>query len=147
MELSDKLLEQYIHEPFILTNCDILIKDDISKAYEYHKKEHNIATMICSLKNYKIPYGVVKFGEKGQITEMCEKPDMSFFTNTGCYILEPEVLNYVPEDMEIGMPQILTILQQNQFNVGAYPISENAWMDMGHLDAFEIMTDRIEKEI
>lgn len=34
-----KLMEGRVKSTFILTNCDILINDDFSKAYEYHKKK------------------------------------------------------------------------------------------------------------
>lgn len=102
--------------------------------------------MICSLMNYKIPYGVVKFGVNGIIEEMQEKPTVSYFTNTGCYILEPEVFEAIPENVEIGMPQILERLQSEGLKVCAYPISENAWLDMGEMDSLERMTDKLENE-
>lgn len=45
--------------------------------------------MVCSLKTFTIPYGVIEIGADGQIKNMKEKPEFSFFTNTGCYIVEP----------------------------------------------------------
>lgn len=140
------LLKGLINETFILTNCDILIRDDMSKAYEYHKETGNVATMICSLKNFQIAYGVVEFGKDGQIQSMKEKPNMSYFTNTGCYIIEPEVLNAIPDNTNIGMPEILEQLISQGKKVGAYPINENAWLDMGEMDTFEMMTNKLEEE-
>ena len=52
------LLKGKIRSTFILSNCDILIEEDYDKVYNYHKEESNLITMVCSLKNIKIPYGV-----------------------------------------------------------------------------------------
>ena len=61
------LLKGKINSTFILTNCDILVEADFYKIYEFHKKQKNIITMICSLKNFTIPYGVVNIAHDGSI--------------------------------------------------------------------------------
>lgn len=138
------LLKGRIKDTFILTNCDILIEEDYSKIYKYHKEHHNVITMVCSLKNYKIPYGVVNMGNGGQIESMEEKPTFSFFTNTGCYIVEPEVIEDMPDNMVIGFPDLLEKYKNMGRNVGVYPIGESSWMDMGEMDALEEMRKRLE---
>ncbi len=45
--------------------------------------------MVCALKNVQIPYGVIELGDHGEISEITEKPEMSFLTNTGLYVVEP----------------------------------------------------------
>lgn len=137
------LLKGKISTTFILTNCDILIREDISKIYEYHKKEKQVITMVCSLKNFSIPYGVVDIGKKGEIAEMREKPQISFFTNTGCYIVEPEVIEELEKDVAIGFPDIIERYKNCGKKVGVYPISENAWLDMGQFEEMERMRDQM----
>jgi hypothetical protein len=44
--------------------------------------------MVCSLKKIRIPYGVIEIGQHGEIEKMKEKPELSFFTNTGMYIVD-----------------------------------------------------------
>lgn len=137
------LLRKRITETFVLTNCDILILDDIREIVEHHKKNKNHITMVCSLKNYQIPYGVVKFSEGGVIEGFEEKPQMSFFTNTGYYILEPEVFKYIYDEEYIGMPDIIIRMKEDGLKVGIYPIGENSWLDMGQIDTLEGMERRI----
>lgn len=139
------LLKGKVDSTFILTNCDILIEEDFTKVYKLHREQNHIITMICSLKNFTIPYGVVEIGEDGNIAGMQEKPNLSFFTNTGCYIVEPEVIRELEEDMPVGFPEIIEKYRKQGKNVGVYPIGENAWMDMGQLDEMERMRSRIEK--
>ena len=102
-----ELLRDNIRGTFILTNCDILILEHVKKIVEHHRHNANKATMVCSLKNFEIPYGIVNFTEGGEISSLEEKPKMSFFTNTGYYVLEPEVFRYIRQCEKIDMPEII----------------------------------------
>lgn len=137
------LLKGKINNTFILSNCDILIEEDYEKIYEHHKKEENIITMICSLKNIKIPYGVVEIGEYGEISSMKEKPEISFLTNTGVYIVEPRVIDELEEIEHIDFPDIIEKYKNLGYKIGVYPISENSWMDMGEIEEMEKMRERL----
>lgn len=140
------LLKGKINSTFILSNCDILIEEDYEKIYDYHKQENNLITMVCSLKNIKIPYGVIEINEAGEIEDMKEKPEFSFFTNTGMYIVEPRVIEEIEENTSIGFPDIIDNYKRNGEKIGAYPISENAWLDMGQLEEMEKMRRRLERD-
>lgn len=140
-----RLLKDQIHSTFILTNCDILILDDVKKMIDHHKNQNNQVTMVCSLKNFEIPYGIVNFTEGGEISSFEEKPKMSFFTNTGYYILEPTVFKYIEENENIGMPDIISRMKADGQKVGIYPISENAWLDMGQMDSMESMERKVKE--
>lgn len=139
------LLKGKIDSTFILSNCDILIEEDYEKIYAYHKKEKNFITMVCSLKNIRIPYGVIEISEKGEIENMKEKPELSFFTNTGMYIVEPKIIEELEDEKFIGFPDIIEQYKSKGEKIGIYPISENNWLDMGQLDEMEEMRKRLEK--
>lgn len=138
-----KLCKDQINQTFILTNCDILILDDVRQIIEHHKEQKNAVTMVCSLKNFEIPYGVVNFSEGGEISSFEEKPKMSFFTNTGYYILEPEVMDYIGDNENIGMPDIIERMKKDGRKIGIYPIGEDAWLDMGQFDSMEGMERKL----
>lgn len=137
------LLKGKIQDTFILTNCDIIIEEDFDKIYDYHKKEKNLITMVCSLKKMKIPYGVIEINDNGEIGDMKEKPIMSFFTNTGVYIVDACVINELEENKKMGFPDIINEYRAKGRKVGVYPISERSWMDMGQLDGMEKMRRRL----
>lgn len=137
------LLNGKIKGTFVLTNCDILIDDDLTKAHKQHVESGNLITMVCSLKNFTIPYGVVNVGENGAVESMQEKPDMSFFTNTGCYFVEPEVVEDLEYNEPIDFPAIIEKYMGEGKRVGIYPIGEEAWLDMGQLDELEKMKARL----
>ena len=140
------LLKGKIDSTFILSNCDILIEEDYEKIYNYHKKEKNLITMVCSLKNIRIPYGVIEISETGEIENMKEKPELSFFTNTGMYIVEPKIIEELEDEKVIGFPDIIEHYKSKGEKIGIYPISENSWMDMGQIDEMEEMRRRLERD-
>lgn len=139
-------LKNSISSTFILTNCDIIILDDVRRIVKHHRQSGNKVTMVCSLKNYEIPYGIVEFSEGGDIRSFEEKPQMSFFTNTGYYILEKDVFQYIHTNERVDMPEIIERMRKAGEKVGIYPIGENSWLDMGQFDTMESMEIRL-KEI
>lgn len=133
------LLKGKIHQPFFLTNCDIIVKADYSDILDFHQKNGNTITIVCAYKHFTIPYGVITMGEGGDIADMIEKPEYSFLTNTGFYLVEPEVLDDIEEHVSIGFPDIVEKQREQGKKVAIYPVSEKSWMDMGQLEEMEEM--------
>lgn len=138
------LLKDKIRSTFILSNCDILIEEDYEKMVDFHKKENNFITMICSVKNLQIPYGIVEISNTGEIEELKEKPVMSFFTNTGMYVAEPDVIQEMKQEVRIDFPELIQRYKSQGKKIGVYPISEDNWMDMGQPEEMEAMRKRLE---
>ena len=139
------LVKDKIDKTFFVSNCDILIDADYESIYEHHKESENIITMVCAMKNMTIPYGVIELNEKGSIKNMVEKPELSFMTNTGMYLVEPEALKYIEDNTFMGFPDIIEKCMENNKKVGVYPITEKSWMDMGQLDLMQEMIARLEE--
>lgn len=133
------LLRSKFDSTFFFANCDALLTANYESMVKFHKENENVITMICAYKSMNIPYGVVEMGLNGAIKDMKEKPLMSFLTNTGIYIVEPEVVDYIEDGEVIGFPDIVTRIKQNGKKVAVFPVSENDWMDMGQLSELEKM--------
>lgn len=136
-------LGEKITDTFFLSNCDILINADFECIYKTHKKEKNKITFVCAMKDVVIPYGIVETDTEGKIIHMKEKPEFSFLTNTGLYIVEPEVIESLNKDEFIHMPDIAQRYIEKGENVGVFPISESAWMDMGQFSEMESMMKKL----
>lgn len=134
-----QLVRDKIKSTFILSNCDILIDDDIECVYRTHKAKKNKITMICSMKDVVIPYGVVETNSDGTIKSMQEKPDFSFLINTGVYMIEPEVLDDIKPGEFIHMPDLAQRCIDRGERVGVFPIPEKSWLDMGQFSEMENM--------
>lgn len=137
------LLKGTLRETFFFTNCDNLLLSNYDSIIRFHKNHKNAITMICAYKNLQIPYGVVEMGLDGVIEEMKEKPEFSFLTNTGIYVVEPEVLDDMEDGVAIAFPDVVEQQKEKGRNVAIYPVSENDWLDMGQLPELENMRKRL----
>lgn len=137
------LLKDEIKETLFFTNCDILLKSDYSSMLRFHQENKNSVTMVCAYKNLIVPYGVITMGQDGIIKEMQEKPELSFLTNTGMYIVEPEVLQDIADGVAVGFPDIIEMQRKKGRRVAVYPVSENDWMDMGQMTELEKMHEKL----
>ena len=137
------LLKGQIEQDFILTNCDILIDADYTAIYEQHKKKGNFITMILSEYKETIPYGVVSIDDNNNYTGVTEKPTLQYLINTGVYIVNPRVIEELPENTPIGFPDIIEKYKQAGEKIGCYIVNELAYMDMGQFEELEKMKDRL----
>lgn len=140
---SIRLIGQKIDKPVIVTNCDVLIQADYGDIFEHHVRYGNDMTIVSSLKNTAIPYGVLHSGEQGIITSIEEKPKISYFINTGMYIVNPEFLDWIPENRVFHMTELTEKMIKEGKKVGMYPVSENSFLDMGELEEMKKMEERV----
>lgn len=136
------LLKEKINSSFFVTNCDILIDQELEEIYKYHQSNKNLITIVSALKNYKIPYGTIQTGQNGKLLGLDEKPEYIMQINTGMYILEPEVLQYIPDNEFFHITTLIEKIVENNLNVGVFPIADNSWKDIGSFDEyFKVLVD------
>ncbi len=140
---SLSLIEEQFSTPLIVTNCDILIHADYADIFQYHQKTGNELTMVTALKNIVVPYGVIHSNGNGRIDSMEEKPRLSYFVNTGMYILNPELLQEIPDGTCFHMTDLASQLLKEGRKVGMYPISEDSFLDMGEFEEMHRMEEKL----
>ncbi|WP_212760714.1 nucleotidyltransferase family protein [Pseudoalteromonas sp. NEC-BIFX-2020_002] len=128
---SLSLLKGKIDKTFYVTNCDILIEQDLGELYEYHQRNQNEITLVSALKTLSIPYGTIQSGKDGILESMEEKPQLTFKINAGVYILEPHLLNEIPENEFYHITDLIASVNDRGGRVGVFPISEKSWLDIG----------------
>ena len=115
----------------IVTNCDVIIRADYREIVDHHFSDGNDITLVASLKNYSIPYGVCQIESGGRLSRIQEKPEYNFLVNTGMYILKPETLELIPEGEFFHITHLIEKVQGAGGSIGVYPISEKSWIDTG----------------
>lgn len=128
---SLSLLKGVLKETFFVSNCDILVEQDYSEILKYHKERGNEITVIAALKSYSIPYGTIETGDNGQLLNIVEKPEFTFKINSGVYILEPTVLDEIPEDKFFHITHLIEKVIARKGKVGVFPVNEKSWIDIG----------------
>jgi mannose-1-phosphate guanylyltransferase len=100
----------FFDDTFVVLCGDALIDLDLTAAVKWHKEKGAIATIVMKSvpRDEVSSYGVVVTDEEGRIKAFQEKPGveeaLSTNINTGIYIFEPEILDYIPsgEEYDIG---------------------------------------------
>lgn len=128
---SLSLLKGKIDTTFYVTNCDILIDQDLNELHDYHQINQNEITVVAALKQVSIPYGTLESGKDGILESMQEKPEISLKINAGVYVLEPHLLDEIPNNTFYHITELIEKVSKRGGRVGVFPISEKSWMDIG----------------
>ena len=128
---SVSLLKGKIDKPFFVSNCDIIVDQDYRDVYDYHVNNKNDITVVTAIKSFHIPYGVIETGDNGLMKGISEKPDVSYMINTGVYIIEPQLINEIPENTFYHITDLIEKVRKNGGRVGCFPVSEKSWTDIG----------------
>lgn len=141
---SLKFLEGQLDGPFIISNCDILIESDYSELLNYHNGHKNDMTLVASVKNYRIPYGICEIENGGILCRIREKPEYNFLVNTGLYILESKALSLIPGNQYFDITELMEKLRSEGGKIGVFPVSDKSWIDVGEWDEYRKAVRRFE---
>ncbi len=122
------LFKGKIKETFFVSNCDVIIENDFKNILLWHKGEKALVTLIGCHKEMVIPYGTLEVNE-GSLKSINEKPTFDIIINTGVYVMEPAVLDFVSPNEKLDMNHLLDrVMKKGKISV--YPICDG-WFDIG----------------
>jgi mannose-1-phosphate guanylyltransferase len=133
------------HEPFLVLNGDIFADINYKELMETHIKTGALATLsLCQVEDPS-RYGVAEITKSGRITRFTEKPpkgtEPSNLINAGVYVLNPEVLQLIPEGRAVSMErEIFPKLATNGELFGH--VVHGLWMDIGKPEEY-LKTNKI----
>jgi len=147
-----KNIAELLDETFLVISGDSITDFDLTAAIEFHKQNKSKATLILTRVPNPIEFGVVISDEQHRIRRFLEKPSTSEIfsdtVNTGTYILEPEVLEYLPSNVECDFSKDLFPLLLDKDEPMYGYVAEGYWCDVGHLDAYrEAQYDGLEHKV
>jgi mannose-1-phosphate guanylyltransferase/phosphomannomutase len=135
-----KNVAELLDDTFLVISGDCITDFDLSAAIRFHRERQAKATLILASVPNPIEFGVVITDEQQRIKRFLEKPSSSEIfsdtVNTGTYILEPEVLDYLPQNQEADFSKDLfpLLLEKGEPMYGY--VMQGYWCDVGHLDAY-----------
>ena len=129
-------------ETTLIISGDVLTDIDLNKAVQFHKEKGSVATIVLTRVENPLPFGIVITDAEGRIARFLEKPSwgevFSDTINTGIYILEKKVLDYIPVDREFDFSKDLfpALLEKGEPIYGY--TAEGYWKDVGSLEEYRI---------
>ena len=130
----------HLNETFLVVSGDALTDFNLQAAFQHHLTAGALATLAVYPVPNPLEYGAVVSDEDGRITQFLEKPDWSTVrsdrVNTGIYVLEPAVLDYIPDGAAYDFSTELfpDLLQRGQ-QLQAY-VAEGYWCDVGTINEY-----------
>ena len=135
-----KNIAELLDETFLVISGDSITDFDLTAAIEFHKSNKSKATLVLTRVPNPVEFGVVITDEQMRIRRFLEKPSTSEIfsdtVNTGTYILDPSVLDYLPVNEECDFSKdLFPLLLEKDEPMYGY-IADGYWCDVGHLDAY-----------
>lgn len=129
-----KLIPEKPKQPILVMNGDLLTTLNFQQLLQFHTEMNVQATMCVRQYEIEVPYGVVKVRNQ-RLINIIEKPIHQFFVSAGIYVLEPNVLDYIPDNSYFDMPNLFQNLIAEKLEIAAFPLREY-WVDIGKMDDF-----------
>src|SRR5665811_1540190 len=137
---SVKNAESVLDDTFIVISGAALTDFDLTAIIDFHRRREALVTIALKSVENPLEFGVVIVNEHGRIERFLEKPGwgevFSDTINTGIYVMEPEVLNLIPDDRPYDFskdlfPQML----ENGFPLYGF-VADGYWTDVGNLEQY-----------
>ena len=144
-------------ETAVVLNGDILTSIDIAKVVDFHRSKNADATIVLSSVSEPSKYGLVEADKDGKVLRFLEKPSVEEAArlnvntiNAGIYILEPAVLDLIPEGENASFEyEVFPKLLEAGISFFAYTMETGYWRDIGTPDSYleahhDLLAGRVE---
>ncbi|MFQ6040633.1 MAG: sugar phosphate nucleotidyltransferase [Candidatus Poribacteria bacterium] len=153
---SVKNAEWFLDEEFIIISGDLMTDFNLTRIIEFHKQKRAKVTIGLTRVQNPLSFGIVITDEEGKIVRFLEKPTwgevFSDTINTGVYIMDPSVLDYIPPKTEFDFSKdVFPALMSNSEPLYGY-IATGYWRDIGNIGAYhevhrDILNGRVDVNI
>ncbi len=127
-----------INETFALVLGDNISNINLKNMFDFHKKNPSIATLALVKTETPWRYGVAKL-DGNKIVDFVEKPPIgkepSNLIATGIYIMEPEIIGYIPEKFLDSTGMLFPLILKNGGQLNGY-VSNAFWVDVGRPSSY-----------
>lgn len=148
-----KKAEKYLqNEQFIIVSGDLVTNFDFKKIVDFHNQKGSKLTITLTSVPDPLQFGVVIADSEGKIVRFLEKPGwgevFSDTINTGIYILESEILSYIPENTNYDFSKdLFPKLMSEKITLWGCS-AKGYWRDVGNPQSYrEVMEDLLTNKV
>lgn len=127
-------------ETFLVISGDALTDINLAEVIRFHKEKGGAVTIALKRVPDPLEFGVVITDDNGRIERFLEKPSwgqvFSDTINTGIYVVEPLVFDYIPEGKPFDFSsELFPLLMKNGHELYGC-IVDGYWADVGSLEGY-----------
>ena len=121
--------KDYLDEPFIVLYGDIFTRVAFHKFLKFHKSKNSQASLLIHKTDHPEDSDLVEINYKNQIKNIYTSPrtqsiSHTNFSSAAIYILEPNVLQYLPDKFSDFMEDFFPLLLKKGINLYGYLSTE-----------------------
>jgi NDP-sugar pyrophosphorylase family protein len=124
-----------LDDTFLVMNGDILTELDFTDLMAFHRERRHALTIAAHVRRTPLDYGVLELDDVDEVRGFREKPEVTSIVSMGIYVMEPEVLELIPEGRAFDFPDLVHALLDAGRSVGAYRYS-GYWRDLGRYEDY-----------
>jgi len=124
-----------VKETFVIVYCDVITNFSLKEMISFHLKSSSIFTIATLELSHPIRYGVITSTKEGRIKRWDEKPKIKVKVNSGIYVAEPKIFDYIKPNEVYHMNELVNELLKAGLNVFSYNI-EGEYYDIGTLEDY-----------
>ena len=133
-----------LHAPFLVMNGDLLTTLSYSTLVKTHIETGALLTLSAIQRQIQFEFGVLETESHDghcRVSGMLEKPSMERWVSMGAYVLDPSVIDLIPEGRPYDLPDLVSDLLERDLAVGAFEF-DGYWLDIGrHADYQQALED------
>jgi len=147
-----KKAQKYLDERFIIVSGDLISDFSFQEILGFHEVKNSKATLTLTSVPDPLQFGVVITDKESKIVRFLEKPGwgevFSDTINTGIYVFEPEILDFIPEDCNFDFSKdLFPKLMASGIDLFGYN-AKGYWRDVGNPDSYRAaLLDILNKEV
>ncbi len=140
---------KFLDTTFMIVSGDLVSDFDFSAILKHHFRVDSKLTITLTSVENPLQFGVVITDENGKIEKFLEKPSwgevFSDTINTGIYVIEPEILEYIPKEDNFDFAKdLFPLLMREGVDLMAYD-AKGYWRDVGNPESYREVYDDIFK--
>lgn len=125
-----------LDETFLVMNGDVLTTLDLRKLVDFHQAHGYRLTIAAHERKTRLDYGIIEAEDSGKLVGFVEKPEVPSLVSMGIYVMEPEVLEVIPDGVPFDFPDLVHALLDVGHEIGVYRYA-GYWRDLGRHEDYE----------
>ncbi len=139
------LLAHDLKRTFLVMNGDLLTTLDYTAMVRFHHEQGAVATVGLFDKVVHLDLGVIETDNAHRVTGYVEKPILRYQVSMGVYVMEPEVLRYIPIGERFDLPELVKALIADGLPVIGYHF-DGYWLDIGRQEDYVQAVELFQRE-
>ena len=135
------LVDEFKNNDILVMNADVLTNIDFYDFYSNYKNHNDNMSIATFNIRINIPYAVLDTTDK-KINSLIEKPSYTYYSNAGIYLIQKEMLNYIPKNQKYDSTDLMDKLIEENKKVTHFPI-RGYWLDIGNAQNYAKAQDDI----